>query len=252
MSNKDCELKFRRGAIYSNNKIGSDVLTIRILPDMVGWKKEDLPKYPMFNPTQLIKGVSEEDTKDPTKATQVWVICTDDFKIGFVMAESMEEYDTSVKKILEPYNYKQLFTHVRRQNLNTNSFDYAELKVLFNNQSFVNLYNDKGISSKGGVATATAMDVINVRTGERWYMMQSGTAISIFQNQIYLRVGSPNKKSSTISMTPNKIEIVANEISIYGRKKTALGKHGFKVCGILGAPTAVDGSPIVGFTDVTM
>ena len=59
MVSKDCELKFRRGAIYSNNKVGSDVLTIRILPDMVGWKKEDLPKYPMFSPTQLIKGVSE-------------------------------------------------------------------------------------------------------------------------------------------------------------------------------------------------
>lgn len=252
MGKKDCELKFRRGAIYSNNKIGSDMLTIRILPDMVGWKKEDLPKYPMFTPTQIIKGVSEEDTKDPTKATQVWVICTDDFKVGFVMSESMEEYDTAANKILSPYNFKQLFTHIRRQNLNTNSFNYAELRVLFNNQALVDLYNNKGISSKGGVVTATAMDVVNVRTGERWYMMQSGTAVSILQNQINLRVGSPNKKSSVISMTPNKIEIIANEISLYGRKKTALGKHGFKVCGILGAPTAVDGSPIVGFHDVTM
>lgn len=246
------EMHFYRGQIVQNMYKKSDMLRIRILPDMVGANKEDLPLFPMFNPTMVIKGVSEEDTKDASMATQVWVLATDDFTTGYVVAEANQQYPTTSISTVDPYGFSTLYTHASRMKLNTNSLNYNEIRVMFYNSRFKDLYTVEGIETKNGVATADYIDAVNVRTGERWWMNSSGTAIAFMQSKIVLRVGSPDSDPSVIDMDTSHIRIESDNISIHGRKHTSLGRHGMKVCGILGAPTAVDGSPIIGFPDMTM
>lgn len=248
---KATELKFYRGSIAENMKIGSDMLKIRVLPDMKNTPVDELPSYPMFDATKIIRGVSEEDTKDSSIATQVWLLATEDFKIGFVFAEAVEETSTNDTAVDIPYNFNGLFKHLSLMNLDTNSVDYRELKVLYTNNRFQSLYANY-VSGKKSVDKCDYIDIVNIRTGERWWVMGTGTAFAFMQNKIVLRVGSPNKDHSKIEMDASHIDMVANNISLYGRKHTSLGKHGMKVTGILGSPTAVDGSPLIGFDDLTM
>ena len=247
------ELKFYRGSIARNMKSGSDMLKIRVLPNMKNTPIDDLPAYPMFDATKVLHGVSEEDTKDTALATQVWLLATDDFKIGFIVCEAVEETSTNDDAVDVAYNFNGLYKHLSLMNLNTNSVDYRELKVLYTNNRFQTMYANYVPSSKNkSVKNSDYIDVVNIRTGERWWVMGSGTAFAFMQNKIVLRCGSPNDKHSKISMDPSNIEMVADTITIYGRKNTSLGKHGMNVVGMLGAPTAVDGSPLVAFEDLTM
>lgn len=250
--NKKSQLFFRRAVIYDNLLIGSDMLKVRIIPDMVGYDSDDLPCYANFNPTTIIKGLSERDTKgDINKASQVWVICTDDYKVGWVFGEANQQYDIEDEKVQDPYPFNAFKTHILRQHLNTGSAKYSEIKVLFSNVRFVDTYNTAGIS-EGRPETAVTLDVVNVRTGERWIMLQSGTSVSIMQNAIEFRVGSPDQSSSFLKMTASSIEMVANNISLYGRTSTSLGKHGLQLVGGLGSPTAVDGNPLIPILDISV
>lgn len=242
------QLYFRRAVIYDNLTAKTDVLRVRVIPDMIGYKPDDLPYYPFFDSTQVIKGVSEKDS-DITKATQIWVICTNDNKVGWVLGFATSQYSSRTTKVSEPWPFSAFKSQVMRCHLDKNFAKYDELKVLFSNHSLVNSYDDAGIN--GAQATAISLDVVNVRTGDRVMMLQSGTTFALTQNQIYMRVGSPDQDVSFIKITAGAIEITSNQVILYGRNKTSLGKHGMKVCGMLGAPTAVDGSPIVPLMDIT-
>ena len=225
------QLYFRRAVIYDNLTAKTDMLRVRVIPDMIGYKPDDLPYYPFFDSTQVIKGVSEKDS-DITKATQIWVICTNDNKVGWVLGFATSQYSSRTTKVSEPWPFSAFKSQVMRCHLDKNFAKYDELKVLFSNHSLVNSYDDAG-------------------TGDRVMMLQSGTTFALTQNQIYMRVGSPDQDVSFIKITAGAIEITSNQVILYGRNKTSLGKHGMKVCGMLGAPTAVDGSPIVPLMDIT-
>lgn len=248
--NNKSQLLFKRAVLYDNMTAKSDMLTVRILPDMVSYKEEDLPNYSCFNPTTVIKGVAEKDTRNIDTATQLWVVCTEDFLVGWVLMEAQDQYDIRDTEINGAWGFNTFKTHLLRCHLNTDSAEYSELKVLFNNLKFVSAYKEAGISDSGR-STAVGLDVVNVRTGERFMMLQSGTTFAFTQDQIYLRVGSPDQDSSFIKMTAGSIEITSNNVILYGRKKTSLGKHGMQVVGMLGAPTALDGSPLVPLLDMT-
>lgn len=252
---KNAQLQIRRGIIYSNMSAKSDMLKVRILPDMVGYAEEDLPNYACYNPTMMIKGVAEKETRDINIATQVWVICTSDFLVGWVLGEANQQYDVEEDKVDDPWGFNTFKTHLLRAHLNTKSAEYSELKVLFSNAKFVSTYTEADIGTNSTPANAVGLDIVNVRTGERYILLQSGTTLALTQDTLYMRVGSPkdvnNSTHSYIKMTAGSIEIVADNISIHGKKATSLGKHGMKVAGMLGAPTSVDGSPLVPLTDIT-
>lgn len=247
---ENSQLFFRRAIIYDNMNAKSDMLRVRPIPDMVGFPEDDLPLYSSFNPTTLVKGVSEKDTGSIDKATQIWIICTDDYKVGWVFGEANQQYAPETKKVDDPWAFNALKTHVLRQHLKESGAKYTELKILFSNARFVNAYDSAGIDDNP--STAVGLDVVNVRTGERWMMLQSGTSISLTQNEICLRVGSPDNSPSFLKIKPSGIEMTSDSIAIWGRNATSLGKHGMRIAGMLGAPTGLDGSPLVPFPDLTV
>ena len=243
-------MKFFRASVVKHLSAGSDMIKVRILPDMLGAADEDLPTYAMFDGSSVIRGTSEEDTNDPYLATQVWVIATSDYKLGYVFCLANEEYSIDTDEVNEPYGYYGLLKQVASLGLDTNSFDYKELSVLYSNNKLFTLYSKS--NDKKSVSPGVSLDVVNSRTGERAYFISSGTTLALMQGEILARVGAPKEYDSHIKITSNLIQIVSNNIEIYGREHTSLGKHGLKVVGITGAPSAVDGSPIIGFDDLVM
>lgn len=246
---KQSQLFIRRAVIYDNMNYKSDMLRVRPIPDMLGFAESDLPCYPPFNPTSVLKGVSEKQAGKVAGATQIWIICTDDYRVGWVFGEANQQYATEATKVEDPWAFNKFKTHLLRQHITPGNADYKEMKVLFCNARYVNAYDNAGIS--GSADTAVTIDAVNVRTGERWIMLQSGTSIAIMQDQIDMRVGSPDNSPSFIRIKPKAIDIVTDYLQIYGRQATSLGKHGMYVAGMLGAPTAVDGSPLVPLLDIT-
>lgn len=244
------QLFIKQAVIYDNMNINSDMLKVRVLPEMIGYNEKDLPNYSCFNPQTVIKGVSEKDAGSVDKATKIWVACTQDMLVGWVMMEANDQYAPEDTSAANPWGFGKFKEQLLRCHLNVNSAEYSELKVLFNNSKNVSLYQQAGIGSSKP-ATAVGLDVVNVRTGERFFMLQSGTTFALQQDSIYMRVGSPDADVSFFHMTPNNIELTANQVVLYGREKTSLGKHGFQVVGMLGAPTAIDGSPLVPILDMT-
>lgn len=245
------QLFIKRASIYSNMTINSDMLKVRLLPDMLGFDAKDLPNYACFSPSTIIRGVAEVDTNDVSKSSQVWVLCTEDYKVGWIMAEANNQYSLGAEKALDPWGFNAFKTHIERCSLDDRLAEYSELKILFNNQSFVDTYKSAGIDDSSNRKTAISLDVVNIRTGDRIMMLQSGTTFALTQDQILLRVGSPNSDVSYIKMTAGSIEISANSVGLWGKNATSLGKHGMRLCGMLGAPTATDGSPQIPLLDVT-
>ena len=245
------ELHFYRASIYSNATRHTDKLKVRILPDMVGEDEGKLPIFPMFNSCELIHGVAEDEVHDYKKSTVVWGLATNDFHFGYVFCEAGPESQISAKKSVALWPYSTFFTHISRMNMNTNSFDYKELKVLYHNTPYYNMYQWGNIKNKRGLATAGCIDVTNVRTGERWIMLTSGTAIGICQDGLHFRVGSPSKDRATIDMTANKIYIKAQNI-ILDAQHTSLGRHGMNLAGFQGPiPVGVDGQALVPLYEIT-
>lgn len=250
-ASENSELHIRQAILYDNLAARQDMLTVRILPEMSGLSADLLPNYAYFNPSQVIKGVSEKQSRDVNAATKLWVVCTSDFCTGWVVCEANNQYDTTDTESEDAWGFAKFKEHLLRCRLDTNSADYSELKVLFNNSKTVNLYNEAGIKKNDSRSTAISLDIINVRTGERFMLLQSGTMFALTQDQIYFRVGSPDDTNSFIRIQAGSIEMTSDNIILYGRQKTSLGKHGFQLCGMLGAATALDGSPLVPLLDIT-
>lgn len=249
MLEENTVLYFRRASLVSNTKAEADMMKMRILPDMVGLPDDELPYYSAMNPTTLFKGPSEEDAHgDINKSMKYWVVCTEDFKIGWVFGEANLEYDIEDKKINDPYNFRSLYSQLRKLKVDTTNFKYKELKVLQTNSKQVDMYNQIG----SGVPTKS-YDIMNVKTGDRWIFLQSGTAIAIQKDVIELRVGSPNSEPSFIKITPSKIEMVASMIDINPRTHLSLGKHGYQLCGALGKPDiGYTGTPLIPIMDISV
>lgn len=245
---KDNQLYFRRGIIYDNKNVKTDLLKVRILPDMSGLDPDDLPCYTYFDPTQIIRGLSEKDSS-ADDATQVWVVCSDDFKVGWILGVANSQYSTRTSKVTEPWGFNAFKTQLIRCHLDKEIAQYDELQVLYSNHFVVSSYDNAGV--KGPRDTAVHLDVVNVRTGDRVLMCQSGTTFALLQDMMYMRVGSPDTQASFIKMTGSTIELTADQIVLWGRNTTSLGKHGMYLTGMLGAPTATDGSPQVPLLSIT-
>jgi len=247
------ELVFKRASLYSNMEVGSDKLKVRILPDMVNDPPEDLPILSMFDKTQVIHGVAEEDTGDPNLSTLLWVLVTNDNLGGFVFSEANVDsyiYD-SMDQATWPYKIYR--DHIQRMNLNINCFNYEELRVNCSNQTHFMQFCKAGIYEKYGVKTSITLDISNIRTGERWWMNSSGSCLYFGQRKIMTRVGSPDHQFSTITQQPNDITLKAKNITL-DAEHLCLGHHGMHLPGMQGLipDTGVGGMSIVPLMDITV
>ena len=126
-----------------------------------------------------------------------------------------------------------------------------ELKVLFDTQPYFQRYKQAGIDAKSGVETSYSLDIINIRTGERWFIQSSGTCLYMGQGKIVQRVGSPEMKFSIITQTPSGITLKAKNITL-DAEHLCLGHHGGNLAVFNGKlPVAVDGQTIYPAYDVT-
>lgn len=250
-------LHFHMAAIYSNGKQNKDKVKVRIIPDLLDVNPKDLPSFPMWNPTELIHGLSEEESGDAGSAERVWVVCTDDYQFGFVLGVAGTSSGPFLEKNSLTWPYSLFKTHAKRMGTNGNALLYKDLCVLYTNvHSMTRAYAAGKAEAKmqyatSGTPAAFILDVVNWKTGDRWIMHQSGTCIYFGQSSLVLRVGSPGKQHSTITQTCDTITIKAKNVVLDG-EHTSLGKHGMKACAMQGViPIAKDGMSIVPLYDVT-
>lgn len=247
------ELVFKRAALYSNLTYGSDKLKVRVLPDQVGVPAEDLPIYPMFDKTEVIHGVAEEDTHDTNLSTLLWVLVTPDNLNGFIFSEANVDSYIYEPNEQTPWPYKDFRKHIQLMNLNINCFNYAELRVLYSTQPYFYKFHSADIKNKFGVGTGFTLDIINIRTGERWWMNSSGSCIYFGQRKIESRVGSPGLEHSTIIQQPSDVTIKAKNITL-DAEHLCLGHHGMHLPGMQGLipDNTKGGMAIVPLMDITV
>lgn len=252
------ELKLRIASLYKNGNNESCKLQVRVLPEMLGWKEEFLPWYPIFSASQDLHGNSESQCGDQKKATKYWVVCTSDYKTGFVVTEASIESHTNVKQVTDPesWPFQTFYTHMSRCGVDVSRCNYNELKVLYRNTTLESYFDNSGQSGGGALGSAkTSMCLIitNVRTGDLWIMLGSGTTVAVNERKIYFRVGSPNAKNATIEMTASEIHMSADNIVLDPLKHLSLGKAGGNLCATYGLiPYAVDGIASVPLPNVTV
>ena len=257
-------LIFKKARIYSNCTKGSDMLRVRILPDMEGLEEDLLPYYAPFSPCTIIKGASELELKSSNKATAatvVWCVCTTDFKVGWILFEANSQYGIEDTQVSSPWGFDSFKTQLERMQIVTNA-DYSELRVNLTTAPISDTFLSAGVTTtatEGGTVgsvkkgTAASLDVVNVRTGERCIMLQAGTCLFLGQGEIFLRVGNPGQESnqgsdraSTIHMTTDTIDFKAKYIKFHPGAFIKLGDLTSAHIPIMyGASTAVDGTPFV-------
>lgn len=242
-------LNFYRGVVYDDGPVGSDMLKIRILPDMENLSEDKLPNYPPFQSDYILKGVSEKEAGSPDKATIVWCLCTSDFKTGYIFGEANNQYSIDDEKVLNPWGFNDFKNHLLRCRLNTDKVEYQDLQVILSNSNQQSLYKGMGIP---GEDLGQSMDVYDLKSGDRYFMMSSGTMVAFKRDTIFLRVGSPDNQPTEIILTPGKLTIVADQIDLWGRENTSLGKSGTQVAHLIGAPTGLDGSVLFGSSSFTI
>lgn len=208
----------------------NDLLRVRPLPyfaDLDDSETGNLPKYPPWIKGKVITGVSEKSSGQTGKnaigaAEQVWIVATPDFGIGYVIdkANAYGEPNTS-KKYPWSYDYKNLKDYITQRRCLPKNFDYANLDVI--------RWYATGI---GG-----CLECFNHRTGDWILLNSSGTVLTVQQEKIYLRVGTPPSPVSSgpvafsaITMTPDKIHLKSPNIEIDAKDLT-LGHHGLELMG---------------------
>lgn len=249
------ELNLRLATLYANGDRNTCKLKVRVLPEMLNWKEEDLPWYPVFSATSDLHGNAEKDMAEPNVnyATQYWVACTKDYKTGFVITEANTSSDSNSKKALAgQWGFDAFYKHVSRCGLDTSRSNYKELRVLYSNRVQFGNFEAGKSSTPAKAKTSTCLIVTNVRTGDVWVSLGSGTLVHIGQGKIYLRCGSPSAKQSFIRMTPGDIYIKASNSVTVDAPNTSYQKHGGHGVMSFGlAPCAVDGIAFIPIPEQT-
>lgn len=244
------ELHLRVASLYKNGDNGSCKLQMRVLPDMIGWDEDKLPWYSMFSPSTDMHGNSEYTCRSQTESSKFWVACTSDYKTGFVITEASTESHNEAKKVYEndSWPFKTFYTHMGRCGLDSSRVKYNELKVLYKNTNYEFSYNTTGEKK-----ASLCLIITNVKKGDIWIMLGSGTTVAINQGKIYFRVGSPDTTHSIIEMTSDQIHISANNIVLDPLKHLSLGKAGGNLSATYGLiPYATDGICSVPLPNVTL
>ena len=199
------EFVFRRAKIYECLGPLDDRLRVQILPEFYEIDKDEkanLPAYPPFFNGQVITGMSEK--KDGDAAEFVWVICTADFQVGYILGKA-NNFGDSTQKFPQSYGYAKVKQYLAARSAVPKDFDYDHLTVM-------NWFE----SDKGGM-----IQCFNYITGDYVLLNTSGSVFTLQQQRIYMRVGTPADPPaasafSAITLTPDRITLKSPNIHIDG------------------------------------
>jgi hypothetical protein len=242
------ELVVRKAKIHKIMGPGDDRLQVQPLPEFMKIASEEmdnLPIYPMFFKGTVITGDATIEDKKPLKSNTegeikaefVWCICTRDFSVGYVLGK-MNVFGSGVKdeKYKDSYSWQNVKTFLAQRQALPKDFDYKNLIVT----TFF-------ATDRGGM-----INCYNRKTGDWVLLNTTGAILTVQQEQIYMRVGSPPNPVSSgpvgfsmIRMTGDKIHMKAPNIELEATD-LVLGHHALN----LGA-TLTQG-PIIGRNGVAV
>lgn len=221
-------LQIYRARVVSKPDPGDDRLQVRIIPHMIDLPEEEaLPTYPPFFKGQVV--VTKTERRDKDEADYVWVAALPDFTLGFVLGPATSYETTNQTSFSQSYNYRGLIEGLIRRGVATNETSYKDL--------FVQYWND------------TYLEMNNIRTGDKYLILSSGTMIAMTNSQIYMRVGAEDTSSggssfSAIRMTKDEINFVTNHFRVKANNVT-LGNKGLYVTGLSSViPLTVKGATL--------
>ena len=226
------ELQLRKALIYRVMDANDNRLQVQILPEMYGIPEEEmdnLPIYPMLQKGTMITGTSILEDKE--HAEYVMVLTSKDYQVGYILCK-MNDFGSGIadEKFGYSYGYKSIKNFLAGRRVLPSDFDYKNLVV----DTFVS--TDDGGFFRG----------YNRKTGDWFLINASGSMITVQQQDIFMRVGSPAPSPSIgpvafsmIHLTSNKMLLKAPNIE-FDCGSLILGKHGLKLGGVASM------SPVIG------
>jgi hypothetical protein len=217
------DLKVYKAKIYKCLGPNDDRLQVLPLPLITIEKEEykNLPRYPALIKGQVHTGRSIDEF-DIDRADSVWVLCTPDFQLGYVLGRCNSFGDNTDKKWQYSYNWNNVKDFLYGRNATPEDFDYKHFDV----RAMV-------MTDQGGM-----IEMINHQTGDWLLFNTSGSIITVQQKKIYIRTGTPPDPPeagpaafSAITMTPDKVLIKTPNFEV-DAQQVQLAKHGMKLAGI--------------------
>jgi hypothetical protein len=212
------EMVVRKAKIYKVCGPLDDRLQVQILPELQNIptdEMDDLPKYPPFIKGNVVTGKSHKEDGD--KAEFVWVICTPDLQVGYVLGKA-NIFGDPTKKYPESYSWKDVKTFLRERRALPSDFDYKHVII----RNWV-------ASDKGGL-----IEFYNYLTGDWGIINTSGSILTVQQKQIYIRVGTPGAGAraafSAITLTADRTHIKTPNFEV-DADDSVLGHHNLNALG---------------------
>ena len=200
------DLHVYKAVIYKNLGPNDDRLQVRIIPNMLGIKNEELdflPRYPAFIKGQMITGYTEYD-KGIKDASRVYVLATSDFTVGYILGLANDFEGNTEARFKESIHWRKIKSFLTERSIKPDDFEYCDIQIVTRTSE----------KDSGGL-----LILYNFRTGDYFILNQSGTFLTIQSNKIVMRVGSPgspgeNVNFSQIKMTGERIEIITPTLDI--------------------------------------
>jgi len=184
---------------------------------------KNLPRYPAFIKGQVITGRSI-DEHDVDRADSVWILCTPDYQVGYVLGRCNNFGDNTDQKWPYSYQFNSVKDFLYGRSAVPEDFDYKHFDVRY-----------MVMTADGGM-----IEMINHQTGDWVLFNTSGSIVTVQQKKVYLRTGSPPDPPesgpaafSAITMTPDKIHMKSANIELDGKEVT-LGHHNMELLGCTG------------------
>lgn len=214
-SEKRDAFQLRRAKIVEILGDKDDRIRVRVLGLNTGVEdKDNLPCFfPFFQGT-----FTPGDVDDLT-----WVVCTPDCQQGYYLGP-VQIFTNNQKYIrTTAYNYQKIKTFLQQRKACPADFEYENIVI------------DKCVmSDKGGI-----VEGYNRKTGD-WFLLNStGAIITVQQQRIYIRVGSPPNPISSGPVGFSSLEMTTDQVEfktpnfIVNADKVVLGHHGMNLAGMI-------------------
>ena len=247
-ANGEDELKLYKAIIYSTLGPGDDRLQVLplVLEGINESEMKNLPRYPSWVKGQVVTGKSiKKDGKD--KADRVWIVASSDFQVGYVIGKCNAFGENTSEKWPYSYNYREIkdFLYGRQclpKDFTIENYDRWDVVKMV-------------MTDEGGM-----IEICNNRNGEWALINTSGSMITIQQQKIYIRTGSPPNPPSSgpagfsaITMTPDKILIKCSNFEL-DSKKTILGHNNLMITGTPSEPfiLGTNGNMAIAIPEITV
>lgn len=226
------ELVLRKAKIWKlngDNNTKDDRIKVQVLPELAGISEEEkdsLPEYPPFFRGTFYPGDEGE---------LIWVVCTPDLQQGYILGGSnLFPIDNKYVKGAS-YNYSAVKNFLKQRQACPKDFEYENIVI------------DKCIMTEdGGICEG-----YNRKTGD-WFLLNStGAIITVQQDKIYMRVGSPPNPISSgptgfssLTMTTDYTKFKTPNF-VVDAKTVTLGHHGQALYAGGGMDTGMTGQPFI-------